>query len=657
MSAPSLKFVPGGAESGFTTSGLSSYEDGSPSEVVRELVQNALDAAVAASKACARVCFSMRTVPVCNVPGIKEYRTALKQAVTRQEGLQSDGVLPDQAQRVVEKMEKALLSPKDVWVLSVRDNGVGLDEKRMSALLADGVSRQDNQESTGAYGNGHMVAIPASRLRYVLYGGITANGQMICSGHAVIASHANRGKFMSKDGYYVTQLRDDAEGPRYLFPKRNAIPQMVLDEVKAIRSKWETGTAVIIPGFTRFTLPNFDLWGVISRTVASNFFCAVRRGELVVETKDEKNDETKRLDQGNIEQVLRANADEKRVRRPFLPGCHANSAFLTLAEGPVSVGTPKGSVDIHVRHLSTGSSRVDLCRNGMWITDRIPGFQGAFSDRKPFHCVICVDRGDEARELQRLIRAAEGPLHTELKPRSLSKEKENELRSCLDIIKEAILKEVPALDGDSFSPHDVLVVPVLGDGSKDSKGEQFSLFGIPTPLQTKPMGNLRPRPEPRPRPMRRDPPDPPNPPRPSPPGPRQEPDWGRRPLGFEATPVPAGRPRSYRVGIVPLEDYPGGELRLVLDESIDATCTDATREPFVTLENVKINGEDAPASGLVRNQGGQVIGVRMSGLIKGVEQVVETEYRLPADLSIPDSQEVVLGIEIKRCAAGGGAEG
>ena len=35
----------------------------------------------------------------------------------------------------------------------------------------------------------------------------------------------------------------------------------------------------------------------------------------------------------------------------------------------------------------SGNTRVDLCRNGMWITDdkNIPGFYYKFQDRIPFH--------------------------------------------------------------------------------------------------------------------------------------------------------------------------------------------------------------------------------------------------------------------------------
>ena len=114
------------------------------------------------------------------------------------------GTLPSQAKPVVRTIQKAL-DDNEHDILSVLDNGIGLDESRMNALLSDGVSTKGGN-AMGTYGNGHCVAIPASDLRYVLYGGVVANGgpgHMIGAGHAVLASHTvsessrKRGRAMS----------------------------------------------------------------------------------------------------------------------------------------------------------------------------------------------------------------------------------------------------------------------------------------------------------------------------------------------------------------------------------------------------------------------------------------------------------------------------
>ena len=117
------------------------------------------------------------------MPGIDRYTEAFVAAIAFQK---SGGVLPAKAKRVVDTIWKAL-DQDELRVLSVLDNGVGLDERRMTALLSDGVSAKA-PNSAGTYGNGHSVAIPASDFRYVLYGGLTASGDRIGAGHAVLAS-------------------------------------------------------------------------------------------------------------------------------------------------------------------------------------------------------------------------------------------------------------------------------------------------------------------------------------------------------------------------------------------------------------------------------------------------------------------------------------
>ena len=69
----------------------------------------------------------------------------------------------------------------------------------MSALLSDGVSAKGGNAS-GTFGNGHSVVVPASNLRFVLYGGLTVNGESYGAGQAVLASHRVDGKWRSRSG-------------------------------------------------------------------------------------------------------------------------------------------------------------------------------------------------------------------------------------------------------------------------------------------------------------------------------------------------------------------------------------------------------------------------------------------------------------------------
>ena len=174
LDARTFRFGPATSWSGFTPTGVSGFNDLQPGVVVRELLQNALDAAVAAGEPTAIVHFAVRTVRTADIPGCAEYRDALGSAVESQTRRSVNGALPDNAQQVVDTITAAL--DRDTCsVLVILDNGIGLDATSMDALLSDGTSAKQDA-ATGSYGNGHMVAIPASDLRYVLYGGDREEG-------------------------------------------------------------------------------------------------------------------------------------------------------------------------------------------------------------------------------------------------------------------------------------------------------------------------------------------------------------------------------------------------------------------------------------------------------------------------------------------------
>ena len=213
-----LRFGPG-SPSGFTPSGIASFSDLRPAAVVRELIQNSLDAAVEANVGTAVVRFRLTRRKTSYIPGIREYQRAFLAAVDNHKRM-GGGELPSQAQRVVQVMQAAAFRDEQD-ILSVLDNGIGLNETRMTALLSDGVSAK-GEAATGTFGNGHSVAIPASDLRYVLYGGLNSKQDRICAGHAVIASWVvpNETYPRSGDGFLIRR----SETPLTSMPKGLRFP-------------------------------------------------------------------------------------------------------------------------------------------------------------------------------------------------------------------------------------------------------------------------------------------------------------------------------------------------------------------------------------------------------------------------------------------------
>ena len=150
-----LHFGPG-SNSGFTPVGIAAFDDLRPAAVVRELIQNALDAAREAKVRPAVVRFRLSRNFLATIPGMRNYASAFEDAVESQQSMMG-GELAARAKLVCKRISKAL-AKEHVDVLSIRDNGIGLDEQRMNALLSDGLSVKGNGAATGTYGNGHATA-------------------------------------------------------------------------------------------------------------------------------------------------------------------------------------------------------------------------------------------------------------------------------------------------------------------------------------------------------------------------------------------------------------------------------------------------------------------------------------------------------------------
>ena len=319
--APELRFGYSTDRAGFTPAGIAAFSDLRPAAVVRELIQNSLDAAlIEAREPRAQVRFERSACTLDEIPGIKSYRTAFRRAV-------KDQTPSGSARAVVERIERTL-QEETHDVLWVTDNGVGLDSKRMSALLSDGVSAKGGNAS-GTFGNGHSVVVPASNLRYVMYGGLTANGQSYGAGQAVLASHRDdddwRSRSRSGRGVYLESFEPSSADVPFTLVQGNAIPPMVASAIEWIRDEHGHGAAVIIPAFNNFEHEQ-SLRDAVFRAAAFNFFQAIHEGRLVVEVVDSEGRGA--LDAGTLPEVLTPYRDELRSGRTgaFLSGRKAKDS-------------------------------------------------------------------------------------------------------------------------------------------------------------------------------------------------------------------------------------------------------------------------------------------------------------------------------------------
>jgi len=509
----------------------------------------------------------------------------------------------------------------------------------MDALLSDGLSIKEG-DATGTYGNGHSTAIPASDLRYVLYGGVTSSGKKIGAGHAVLASHVEEGERHPRagDGFFI---RNFNAGKRklYDYATDGDIPDLIAGDLASIRETEGHGTVVVVPAFNNF-LEDGSLWDMVSHAAAANFFVAIEERKLKVTVEDDRLGRyptTQILDEITLSSELEKHKDQRRAAA-FLNGRRAFEAHRAYRTGEDHcISTSVGKIEIRVLRLSSGNTRIDLCRNGMWITDdrSIPGFNQRFTDHTPFHAVLSLNARD-GQQLHDLVRIAEGPLHDSITIKRLPEPDRRACRKALREIVVWILEHVPQIESDSYQSTDYLSFGFsdLGDEGGDGNGKGHKAFwGAPRSMRSNPARQIHPlsidpdteqeEGECERKGRRRKVPNPPSP------------DHSRRrpalPTIFQVASRPAG-PSRRRIIVQCPNGCADAQLRLVVDEALDATCERPGQDAYTpaVLSNILVNGKEARKSDLIV-WNGDVIGIRLDDLPPVSSVDIEADYRLMGD--------------------------
>ncbi len=445
---PQLIFPPTWQLDGFTTN-VTSRQAGEPDPVIRELLQNCLDAAIReARRNVAEIHFTIARRPLSALPGYSAYRNAYQAAKSELKLPTTHDVrsATDRIDRVLERQQMS--------VLFCRDNGIGLDANRMKALLSEGQSDKATQ-GAGSYGLGHLTAYAASDLRYVLYAG-RRQGRDVVSGHAILASHKQRNTRHSAHGYWrlPSELFSLEDGN---YPTRP--PELIADELDRIQ---DSGSIVAISGFNHFHEDqHWQALDDICRVAALNFMGAIWEGKMVVHVHDEESGRRETVDAESLEPLLKPIADQQRARAAgWLPGQQGYRVWETLRNGEDLDAMIDRSISIKFRRLPQGTnarSRVQIFRDGMWITNDAPELRtGNFAGVRPFDAVLLLSDADpeDHTEFYDLVRNSEGPEHRGLtKLRELRPKERRQLREMLRDVAKRLQDEAGAIDtDDGFSP-------------------------------------------------------------------------------------------------------------------------------------------------------------------------------------------------------------
>ncbi len=458
-----LQFMEGGDKIS-PTECVKKYEDTGHETIIRELTQNALDAAREAGRECT-MRFQIRKLKTDDLPGIAEFRKHLSDEYMHEwlEKGQSKYL------EVLDRL-KFLASQDETECLLVFDNGVGLDYRSMEGLIGKGDSgkREDDGASGGTHGVGHETAFAAGDMNYVMYGGVN-NGRKVASGHVVFPTHLCTKTEVRWGGHgYLSQdvARVTLSGVA-IIDNEYQIPPLVRRLLGKIEG---AGSVVIVPAFNRFPGDSNDdgtnVVDLICEDIAKHFFVAVDQDRLNVFVQDcsangSDNALLDRLD--DEDDVLRALNRVKHIKQRrgnrLLAGFRSHESWLTYKRGDEHVlNTSFGKAKARIRYFDQQRSRIAILRTGMFITDdesKMPQelARRHFVNCKPFHAVLLfADNLNESTEADNILRLAEDPGHSGIRfdPRSLNGRKARQLFGEINLELLKVLKSRPK--GKSYEP-------------------------------------------------------------------------------------------------------------------------------------------------------------------------------------------------------------
>jgi len=442
---------------GFTHPALSHF-DGDAEPVVRELLQNSVDAADKADRPCV-VSFEIRDIDNDELPGFATYRDTFDSAVAQRKK-DRGGTPPTHDEKIIVDRIRHHLDTPRIPVLICADNGTGITPTRMQSLLTSGNSDKGDG-GAGSFGLGHHAAFSASDLRYVLYASRyrTSEGQLqlVSSGHAVLATHIRQHgdtkSIHAHDGFWVN---DEDQGQLFVEPgeayPRSAPPVLT----QTLEAMPDTGMVVCIAGFNEFQREELDPSSVeaIAYVAASNFCDAVRAESLTVSIRDTRSGDELTVDPSSLERILWSRREERRApKQGQIQGSFAYSANKTLERGTEVAHEMGNGVAVAIRPVEGNvRSRVHLYRKGMWITSSAENLRhNDFSNYMPFDAVVSLRDGD----LERCVRAAEGPEHRGIDFKRLDPAEKKRLRILLRDLRRVIRENLEAKsEQEEFRPAD-----------------------------------------------------------------------------------------------------------------------------------------------------------------------------------------------------------
>lgn len=397
----------GGSAQGFSDGAIDTFAGRRLSSLVREVIQNSLDAVDRSQNNPVKVIFSLESVPKSELQDLLELRTHLAQCseMAKLQKLDNAKDFHDKAVNLIDEYE-------EVPVLAISDvNTKGLhgpiDEEYgpwFALTKGTGITQKPGEGSLGSFGHGSKAPFAMGSLRtlYYLTNTFNPNGERETrfQGKSILQSHKH------------PETNETTQGTGFFGKKSNLAPllnQEAPEWAISIRENHtdgssDLGTTLLIP-HTRF---REDLFPETKITVVANFFYAIREKNLVVVVNGEE------INHANIEQHFRDCTEIIEDEQDEIDHEHIKECFKSIE----TIINPTYSKNLEISDFGNitwflrvsddiNYRAVAISRqSGMLITRKPPKLE-RFPNKKNFDMFVFVDKGTGSDCLKRL----ENPAH------------------------------------------------------------------------------------------------------------------------------------------------------------------------------------------------------------------------------------------------------
>lgn len=397
---------------GPNNSGIDIFAGNRLFSVVREIIQNSLDAVkpVEPGKPVkpVKLCFSLDSLDKNKFAGFKDIKPHLEaSAQTAQDQGLNDAV------RDYKHSIKIIKSTQNVPILSIHDyNTTGLtgeiDEQKgswMALIKSTGCSQKDSIGSLGSFGHGSKAPFAYSPTRSIFYFShiINKDGKPEdrFQGKSILQSHRdpnNPNSWTQSTGFYghVEDFKPLLNGdvPLWARKLRESVTK-------------DTGTSIFIP----YTEYHKDLYQETIIIVIANFFYAIKTGTLEVKVGGDtiNKDNLKRYFR-KCEQILKDGQNKRNTN--YIKGCFKSiNTILSPSHKGVEKIPDFGNVNWYIRiGGDVLEKRVGIARSSGMLITRRPLLLQNFSNVNQFDMFICVKDPKGSEVFKRM----ENPTHDKL---------------------------------------------------------------------------------------------------------------------------------------------------------------------------------------------------------------------------------------------------